>query len=521
MSTTCSLAEITPPLSGVAGPQLKLDLGQISCNPTSASIIVDQAGVLQAGNELGGLLMDDGPSADALCRFALVVDSDADERRLQVSLAGPPSRSFLFNAWPVVLPDDRQGVWLIGVETSIKDQLVDALSKSRSMFKDLAEISGDFCWQVSGDGIFRYVSPTGALGFDAWDLNGQAPGILGPRAAEAFAPQQLLRGHELWLADKNGTQRCLSISAMPMIVDGKWQGARGVARDVTELRLAESRLEAARQYEALLQSILEAINASILPEDILASAARAVRRGLGADSCTLMRPSGALTDGSAAAQAISADCFVGTVQVGTITISRMNGWSDADQSLLGRIAGHVAMAIAQANHLEDLERLSLTDALTGLRNRRAFEAELAGRLARVNRAGGCGCLLLVDVDHFKALNDGYGHQAGDQALKDIAAAVQICVRNTDIVARLGGDEFAIWLEDSDVLGADRVATILRSRVSLIAANWPLVKLGLSIGIASTRTGHSEFADLYERADAALYQVKRNGRDGAAIWGQEE
>jgi diguanylate cyclase (GGDEF)-like protein/PAS domain S-box-containing protein len=500
-----------------------LDLDAAPHSETGASIIIDQSGTVIRANGLGQLLLDAEGAGPMLRQFALSGQSGQATPNLQVGLAGPPQRSFLFAAWPIRLADGASAIWLSGAETSIKDQLIDALSKSRAMFKDLAEVSGDFCWQVSDDGIFRYVSPTGALGYEAWDLNGHSPAMFGKAAATLFAAQEPITSQEIWLTAKDGQQRCLSLSVMPLINHGKWQGARGVARDVTELREAEARLQAARHYEALLQSILQAINASIMPADMLASAALAVRTGLFALGCQLSRSSGKTIDGhfDAASQVIiEAPCRIGEVAIGSIAVSRSEPWTSDAQDLLDRIAAHVAMAIAQANHLDDLEHLSLTDGLTGLRNRRAFDTEIQGRLARVNRHGGSGCLMLVDVDHFKQLNDGYGHQVGDQALRDIAAALQICVRTTDIVARLGGDEFAIWLEDSDVLGAERVATVMRSRVDKIAEQWPLVKPSLSIGIAPTKVGHSEFATLYERADEALYHVKRSGRNNTAIWGQD-
>lgn len=509
------------------GEQLSIGVGTLMAEPEGLSLIIDDKGQVSGANELAHLLLESAESAAMLHQLATAASTQDSVQRGMIGIAGPPARSFAIMAVPAMLPpgaESRAGAWLSGTEISIKDQLIDALAKSRGMFKDLAEIGSDFCWQIGDDGLFRYVSPRGALGFESWELNGQAPDCLGAQAPALFAAREPVHARDLWLTDKSGQPRCLSIDATPLFQGNSWAGTRGVAQDVTALRQAEQQLQAARQTEAVMQSILEAINSSIEPDQMLTSAARAARRGLSAVACRIDRDAGSILEGFAGApdlKAIEAPCLVGGTQIGSITVARHQMWTPDDETMLARIAGHIAMAIAQANHLETLENLSLTDGLTQLRNRRAFEQDISGRLARFKRNGGSGCLVLIDVDHFKTLNDTYGHQAGDEALRGLAAALRACIRSADLAGRLGGDEFIAWLEDCDVLGAERVCTVLRARMRRIAEQWPDVPLSLSIGIAATTATSSNLNELYERADAALYRVKHNGRDGTAIWGQDD
>jgi len=156
-----------------------------------------------------------------------------------------------------------------------------------------------------------------------------------------------------------------------------------------------------------------------------------------------------------------------------------------------------------------LHELARTDPLTGLRNRRAFDDSLGLEIAAVERTRSPLSLLVLDVDHFKQINDSFGHDAGDKVLRSIAKVLSGCVRIIDIVARVGGEEFAVILPHTDAQGAHEVAQ--RMRAAVAQASWLSQPTTISIGAASLRTAETA-CSLYARADAALYAAKKSGRN---------
>ena len=164
------------------------------------------------------------------------------------------------------------------------------------------------------------------------------------------------------------------------------------------------------------------------------------------------------------------------------------------------------------------ERDSVRDALTGLPNRRAFERAFAREIERARRARRGLGLALVDIDHFKAVNDELGHDLGDAVLREVARRLADALRETDLVARWGGEEFVLLLPEVDA-GADEGLGLAVERVRERVAAFP-VELGgerppravtVSIGLANLARG-DQADDLLRRADQALYRAKRGGRN---------
>jgi diguanylate cyclase (GGDEF)-like protein/PAS domain S-box-containing protein len=172
------------------------------------------------------------------------------------------------------------------------------------------------------------------------------------------------------------------------------------------------------------------------------------------------------------------------------------------------------LAAKNASLLAQLEQQALHDALTSLPNRRAYEAQAGQAMARAARSGAALTVGVADLDHFKKINDRYGHAVGDAVLRTVAQALRDTGRITDVAARLGGEEFGLLFPDASLRQAHQVAERLRAAVA--AAVTPLpdggqLQVTISIGVASLMAGASLDAAMSE-ADKALYAAKHQGRN---------
>lgn len=167
-----------------------------------------------------------------------------------------------------------------------------------------------------------------------------------------------------------------------------------------------------------------------------------------------------------------------------------------------------------------LEDLSRTDLVTGLRTRRAIEEVLEAEFRRAERYGTPLSVLMADLDHFKQVNDSYGHVAGDAVLRAVSDRVQAQLRATDVAGRYGGEEFLVVLQHNDHEGAVVVAERWRESVAAEAfelADGRAVRATLSIGVASFAPGMKTRQELVTAADAALYKAKDDGRNRVAVF----
>ncbi|MEZ4359884.1 MAG: diguanylate cyclase [Kofleriaceae bacterium] len=175
--------------------------------------------------------------------------------------------------------------------------------------------------------------------------------------------------------------------------------------------------------------------------------------------------------------------------------------------------------LAEAN--ARLGQLAVTDGLTGLFNHRHFHERLALEIERSQRAGRPVSLLMIDVDHFKAFNDAFGHPAGDEILRQLATVLAAERRANDVVARYGGEEFAVILVDSSKFTAAKVAEKLRDDVARHDFPYrrpaaPERALSISVGVATAPDDAEDVAGLVAAADAALYAAKHAGRDRVVL-----
>jgi diguanylate cyclase (GGDEF)-like protein len=198
--------------------------------------------------------------------------------------------------------------------------------------------------------------------------------------------------------------------------------------------------------------------------------------------------------------------------------------TESQVTALRGLARQIVRELALANEINKLRvanaklaAISMTDALTCVANRRAFNERLAAEEMRARRTGEAFSLLLMDVDHFKRFNDRHGHMAGDDALLKIAHTLRSNNRAYDLLARYGGEEFALLLPQTPIDAAAAAAERLRAAVE--AAEMPLQSLTLSIGVAAFDSALGT-ADLVSAADRALYAAKAAGRNRVAVFTPE-
>ena len=177
-----------------------------------------------------------------------------------------------------------------------------------------------------------------------------------------------------------------------------------------------------------------------------------------------------------------------------------------------RVRSHVDGLIDEVARLNEL---SLTDALTGVPNRRSFQDRLVDEFRRAQRYDDPLALVLLDIDHFKTINDTFGHPEGDVVLREVAGRLRHCVRETDFIARYGGEEFALLLPKTMLGGALTVAERVRSDLAGLAFHDQRVTASLGISIYPNQAITSADA-LVRTADDALYTAKREGRNKVAL-----
>ena len=204
------------------------------------------------------------------------------------------------------------------------------------------------------------------------------------------------------------------------------------------------------------------------------------------------------------------------------SLAQSKAATEALNALLEAKVGERTQALEEANI--KLSELTVTDALTGLSNRRRFDQVITEEWMRASRTGQSLAILMIDVDHFKAYNDHYGHQAGDECLRKVAGVLQANARRaSDLVARYGGEEFVVVAGDLDIQAAKELAETLRSSVEVLGISHQFSPVAsvvtISIGVSVT-TPDANMApeSLLRMADAAMYCAKDGGRNRVAAWG---
>jgi two-component system cell cycle response regulator len=215
-----------------------------------------------------------------------------------------------------------------------------------------------------------------------------------------------------------------------------------------------------------------------------------------------------------------ADEAIGTIALASRAEKR---FSKDVREMLAVIANQVAVSLQNGFLYKKMETMATTDGLTGLTNHRTFQQRFEDLLQRAQRHNHKVALLLCDVDHFKKVNDNYGHPVGDEVLRRVARVLQEVPRKIDIPARYGGEEFAVILDNVDVVQAKAVADRIRIEISKVVVDTEKGPLSVteSVGVAVFPEDGRDRTTLIERADLALYEAKHSGRNRVVTWAEAQ
>ncbi len=207
---------------------------------------------------------------------------------------------------------------------------------------------------------------------------------------------------------------------------------------------------------------------------------------------------------------------LGTLVLGS---KRRAAFGDAVRPTLEVLASHVAVSLANARMLKRLEEMATTDGLTGLFNKRALSEIGQQKLRSANRFQKPLSLLVCDIDHFKRVNDTYGHDIGDLVIKGFGEVLKRVKRDTDAVGRFGGEEFVIVCEETDERGAAQLAERIRSELAETKFHSELGPFSVtcSVGVAPFPNAGESWDALFKATDEALYASKRGGRNKVTVW----
>jgi diguanylate cyclase (GGDEF)-like protein len=206
--------------------------------------------------------------------------------------------------------------------------------------------------------------------------------------------------------------------------------------------------------------------------------------------------------------------------IGTLALAakRADAFGESVRPTLQVLANQLAVSLANAESVRRLEEMALTDGLTGCLNKRAFLDELGAKLRAAQRFDRSLSLIVTDLDHFKSINDTYGHATGDVVLRGLGEILRKIKRETDVVARFGGEEFCLLCEETGTEGAVQLAERVREALKETAFPTEMGKLTVtcSLGVATFPEDARNEQELFQAADMALYAGKRAGRDRVMV-----
>ncbi len=460
--------------------------------------------------------------------------------------------------WVVAVPE-ADGCLIVAKDTTLSDRVTTALMQSRTLLRGLLDSAADLAFEVDARQRFTFVSPAEAFGVktenwlgrvatDIFWPGGKAPG------RNPFATLITKKYDAVPVALDEDQRQWFSFNVQPhRDEDGKLLSVRGTCNDITSEHLAARQTRQDNLRLSLLQRVTRLLSTVESAQELLDSASKALLEVLRADTVwavmkhdqgltpvaiegeheiipnidliwrdlCLAEPGVAQVEDDEGNVHLAIRLERGGIGLGMVVVSRntaVSPWSAQEVQLFDAVVDVLTAAFVKAELIEKLYHLSSKDELTSLMNRRSFTEAVNRRLKHQCRSGQAGCLMFVDLDHFKEVNDTLGHKAGDEALVLVSEHISSVIRACDYAGRYGGDEFVIWLEDATPEDAGAKARSLIDAMPAIRKKLGKadLKLSASVGVCKSVAGTDlSFKKLAEKADTALYHVKQSGRGSVA------
>ncbi|KOF10298.1 hypothetical protein AC739_10700 [Planococcus glaciei] len=432
-----------------------LDLLQRSSGYFNSLSWIDETGVIRAisPNSIGlkGEKIEEGSAKEAL---------DAKQPGLTIPYTGLSNRLIILMSQPIYSKDGTYR-GMIGGTIFLQEQNV----LNHLLGNDAVEQNGSYYYVVGPAGTLLYHPKSEKIG---------------ENVIENPVVRQLTQG-------KDGMELITNTEGIPMLAaySNVSEAGWGIVQQ-TPYSFAE---------DLLVDQFLQMLKNLLLPSLLLLLFSIFIARRLAAPFTHLGNLVNGLAEGKAVSQPLKDNLM-------------KPHWNREADILTKSVA--IAFEILERNN-QELTHSALTDALTGLPNRRKLEEVLEGWSSQNRHFS----LLILDIDHFKSINDSFGHQMGDQALKGLAETLQTLIRNTDYCFRYGGEEFILLLPDADRLAAYQVAEKIRKEVELTLLI-PGRIVTVSIGISEFPTQTESLEELFRLADTALYQSKDEGRNRITV-----
>lgn len=533
--------------------------------PTESAMLIGINGTIEAINDVGaqrlGSTVDELMGESAFELFSDLFSERGPELVAQVQRTGRPvafedqrdKRRMLINIYPVKSEDDSVDRLAIFGRDVTEQRLAEAaLMHSEQRFRDVSESIGEVIWETDAEGVLKFVTQDveSFAGATAESLVGKPMSALLPEEdvddfnhwrSVIYARQEPFASVEAKTRDKEGNVVWLQISGTPYFDDeGVFQGYRGAAMDITDRKATETAIKAnERKLRALAESAYDAI-VMIDSNDRVSFWNDAAEQlfgymedeVMGESIHPLITPPEVL---EAAMKGMEGFASHGSgPAVGSVTeviAMRKDGTRfEAERSIASfRMEGEW-YAVATIRDITErkateakLLELATTDSLTGLYNRRRFMELCEHEFSRSIRYDRSLAMFMMDIDHFKKVNDDYGHDAGDRVLRSLSEISVLALRGADILGRIGGEEFCVLLPETDAESALDVAERLRQSIARakISVNSHTLSITVSIGIAIMTPDMHSIDPLLKGADMALYEAKQGGRNRVVMHEPEE
>jgi len=259
-------------------------------------------------------------------------------------------------------------------------------------------------------------------------------------------------------------------------------------------------------------NLLRLLQTSLEPAELLLVFSAAIAESVPHHGLDLYHRTGSISIGDTSGHSSDWPVWAGRSGVATLRLHDCRDFHVSHLPLMSQAVALLAHPLSNALVCDELKRKVREDSLTGLLNRAALDTILPRELSLAQREGRPLCLLMLDLDNFKEINDRFGHGTGDQVLRTVSSVLKACLRLSDLAFRYGGEEFVILLPDTDTEGGHLTAERIRSAIAAQAARTLPCAVTGSIGLASGRCHQLRTDTLLERADRALYRAKAAGRN---------